>query len=63
MGRCRSVTNAQNDHACHSYTWVGQTGDSFALECRTRNDTAWNIVPEGRHTAGCKVIRAPCQYS
>ena len=42
------------DKACRSFTWVGATGDSFAYECRTRNDTVWSLVTEQTHTAGHK---------
>ena len=49
---CEAVCAA--DAACRSFTWVGATGDSFAHECRTRNDTVWQLIPEGMHTSGYK---------
>ena len=49
---CEAVCAA--DAACRSFTWVGATGDSFAHECRTRNDTVWQLIPEGTHTSGYK---------
>ena len=48
--QCETV--CATDPACRSFTWVGKTGDSFEHECRTRNDTAWKLVPETKHTAG-----------
>ena len=50
--QCQGVCSA--DAACHSYTWVGETGDSFEHECRTRDDTAWQLVAEAKHTSGYK---------
>jgi hypothetical protein len=50
--QCEAVCAA--DPACHSFTWVGSTGDNFAHECRTRNDTTWQLVAEDKHTAGFK---------
>jgi hypothetical protein len=54
---CQAVCAA--DSACLSFTWVGSTGDQFAHECRTRNDTVWKVVPEALHTAGWKGLNPP----
>eukprot|EP01052_Picozoa_sp_SAG31_P038326 SAG31_NODE_5099_length_2744_cov_2.713043_1_plen_250_part_00 len=43
-----------DDAFCRSFEWVGETGDRFQHECRTRNDTAWSLVAEGKHVAGHK---------
>ena len=49
---CQSICAA--DPACKSFTHVGATGDSFQHECRTRNDTAWILAADAKHTAGHK---------
>eukprot|EP01048_Picozoa_sp_COSAG05_P003075 COSAG05_NODE_137_length_16843_cov_121.090779_11_plen_384_part_00 len=49
---CEAVCAA--DAACRSFVWVGSTGDSFQHECRTRNGTVWQLVPQSKHTSGYK---------
>lgn len=59
-GRFSSASDCEDvciaDPACHSFVYVGETSDSFAHECRTRNDTVWSLVAEKVHTSGFKGI-------
>ena len=50
--QCEALCAA--DTACRSFVWVGNTGDNFAHECRTRNGTVWQLVPLDKHTSGFK---------
>ena len=50
--QCEALCAA--DTACRSFVWVGNTGDNFAHECRTRNGTVWQLVPQDKHTSGFK---------
>jgi hypothetical protein len=57
-GRTDSATQCEavcaNDAHCRSFTWVGETGDSFHHECRTRNGSTWQLVAQDKHTSGYK---------